>query len=72
MDGASIESSLEAHLKESKRALEEIESCLEGTDSSADNSELLELKKQLEVSVEETEAALLQLKKDRLLEAVDV
>ena len=67
----SIEASLERHLTETQSALQEIEECLEDNDE-ADKTDLMKLKLELEVSAKETEAALLQIKKDRILEEVKV
>lgn len=68
---ASIEASLEKHLNETQAALKEIEECL-GDDDEADKTELIKLKLELEKSVEDTEAALLELKKERILEEFKV
>lgn len=78
MDGASkpsmdssIEAGLETHLKETQSTLTEIRECLEDDDD-GDKTELLKLKEELEATVQETEAALLQIKKERILERFKV
>ena len=72
----SVEASLETHLAETRAALEEITRCLleknddEGEYDATESSELIKLRDELECSLRETEKALLQLKKERLLEEV--
>ncbi len=72
----SVEASLETHLEETRTALEEITQCLLEKDDDEDESdateslELIKLRDELECSLRETEKALLQLKKERLLEEV--